>query len=190
MRYLLLITSLFIIFINTSSCSLSGDYHENNKIETKLGCPIYPDRWGDYPTSVSDDIVELPLDYGFGPLEVRDWIVKNLKKDYLLVEIKDWLPEDLKIDRALIKGDSGYSAISSKCGNNYPKRWVESPDKITRDKVKLPLDYGYGSLSEKYWIIKNIENDYNTVKHIKLLKISPFVDYLLQGVGRNLLKIN
>ncbi len=71
MRYLLLATSLFVVFINISSCSLLGDYHENNKIETRLGCSIYPDRWGDHPTSVSDNPVELPLDYGFGPSEVR-----------------------------------------------------------------------------------------------------------------------
>lgn len=84
------------------------------------------------------------------------------------------MSKDLK--RGSVKRGNDHSTINFKCGNNYPKRWGESPDSFTQDEVKLPLDYGYGSLLEKYWIIKNIENDYNAVKHIKSLP-SFFYDY-------------
>jgi len=43
--------------------------------------------------------------------------------------------------------------------NSFPKRWGAPPKFQTRDLVKLPMNFGYGSSTLKHWILQNIQRD-------------------------------
>ena len=44
----------------------------------------------------------------------------------------------------------------------FPKHWGKKPDAETRDYVKLPEDYGFGSSTLRKWIEENIARDEET----------------------------
>ena len=45
----------------------------------------------------------------------------------------------------------------------FPNHWGQPPLMQTRDLVKLPKEYGYGSSTLKHWIMKNMEKDGNPI---------------------------